>query len=282
MGDQYGRIGVPLHSLLKGAEASAGGGLAGPHPPAGTVSADDGLEEFLAEAIAAATGETSMTAAAPSSALSPALSPALGTALSSAPLAHAEHCDAVLWLLGLTGQLLHAVQRPTAVNGQPARAVDDGERLWGSQISMRPPEAAWSLLHAELWGGTGLAALVRRHDELRAAHGSRAVRAGVTALLGPDAQWLLGHRSCDGLPRGVSSYRFCRLPPLRAALEGEGSSALRGYALQVAPDAVPAWQQRVQRLRAKELKEVSHPPTSSTHRVPLEYLSRSVSAEDHP
>jgi hypothetical protein len=94
-------------------------------------------------------------------------------------------------------------------------------------------------------------------EELRAHYGWRAVRAGLSALLAPDAQWLMAHASADRLPRGVSSYRFCRLPPLRAALMGETSGSARQYAVQLAADAPSRWLSEFDTRRATELRDES-------------------------
>ena len=168
---------------------------------------------------------------------------------SPAPSAHAAHCDTTLWLLGLAGQIAHALRHPVQANGE--RIDPNQPQSSMPHVQLQPPDDLWELLTPDLWSGDKLALLSARVDELRARYGWRAVRAGLTALLGPDAQWLLGHPLVDGLARGVSSYRFCRLLPLRATLIGEGSGAARQYALQVAADTQPRWQREVGILRAK-------------------------------
>ena len=162
--------------------------------------------------------------------------------------------ESVLWLLGLAGQLAHAMHEPVHANGEPAPVTalvshDSSQSSPNLMAEIRPPDSVWAALTPRLWSGEGLAALTGAVEQMRPRYGWCAVRKGLSALLGLDAKMLLAHQHADGHARGVSSYRFCRLLPLRAALLGESSA--RQYTVQLAVDAAPRWRTKARHLRSK-------------------------------
>ena len=181
------------------------------------------------------------------------------TAHATAPFVAGKHyCDS-LWLLGFAGQIAHALRHPVHPNGE--RLYDEGQTrgeetqgedgrggVSGARVEIRPPASMWALLTPHLWGGDGLGALTTAADQMASSFGRRAVRAGLGELLSSDAQWLLSHRECDVLPRGVSSYRFSRLPPLRRAL-GDSGDAARQYAMHINHEAAPRWLRELRGVR---------------------------------
>ncbi|KAL1512226.1 hypothetical protein AB1Y20_005488 [Prymnesium parvum] len=158
--------------------------------------------------------------------------------------------EAALWVLGLAGQLERACHHPVRPDG--SAAGDEVAHL--RKVQVRPPAAVWAWLRRELWSGDGRRALAAGFDELRGHYGGRAVRSGVTAMLAPDAQWLLAHPVAHVFSLGVSSYRFSRLLPIRAAL-GEGGGGARQYAIQLAADAVLGWQHKLGAVRRVGLND---------------------------
>ena len=217
----------------------------GASPAAGTAVRLDTTQQFVADAFAAATTGTAASAGGDGSTGSSASHAAGSTARS----AQRSQCDEAVWLLGLAGQLFHALRNPLHPNGTRA---DEAERR-DLEVEMRPPDALWTKLSPTLWSGEGFRALSASLDELRN-YGWRAVKAGLTATLAPDAQWLFAHPEAEELARGVSSYRFARLLPLRATLD-DGGGSVRQYALQIAPDTEARWLRRIGLLRERELRD---------------------------
>lgn len=123
-------------------------------------------------------------------------------------------------------------------------------RFQPSAVDLRLPAALWDQLKPSLWSRDGLAALTAAVDQLASSCGLRAVRAGLSAAVGADAGWLLSHAQEAEMPRGISSYRFARLLPLRSLLGGSGRSQ---YAAPFVVDATPACCRLLRQLRAQEL-----------------------------
>ena len=232
-----------MRSLL--VDATNGGSASGGD------GSSDAAQHFLTEALAIATAaagtstgsedEESSTGGGASVAGS-----STAHAVSATPRSPrgADGCTELLWILGAAGQLAHAMRQAV---------LTSGARSYGQigQIEVRPPDSLWTRLSPALWSGDGRGELAAAYDLLGASYGWRAVRAGLDELLGPDAHWLLPHRESDDLPRGVSSYRFTRVLPLRSMLGDGGAS--RQYAMQLGPDAGRRWLRQLRQLQTKEL-----------------------------